>query len=260
MSAGGGPRLLLRRLREIMAEQTSAQMRLDKLVTVIASNMVAEVCSIYLRRAGKVLELFATEGLNRDRRPQHPAEGRRGPGRHGQRNRRSGEPVGRARRPAFLLPPGNRRRPVQVLPGRAHRARRPGVRRARRCRTRPSASMPRKRSRRCRPSPWCWPRWWRRAASSMSPNSTSRNCASTGPANSWAMACRKAWPWAVSRCMSRACKVERMIADNPVAELKRLEDAIGSLARIGGRDAGLQRARPDGRGARSDRGLSPVRL
>ena len=66
MSTGGGPRILLRRLREIMAEQTSAQMRLDKLVTVIASNMVAEVCSIYLRRAGKVLELFATEGLNRE--------------------------------------------------------------------------------------------------------------------------------------------------------------------------------------------------
>src|SRR5664279_3678884 len=63
MPAAGGPRLLLRRLREIMAEQTSAQMRLDKLVTTIASNMVAEVCSIYLRRAGKVLELFATEGL-----------------------------------------------------------------------------------------------------------------------------------------------------------------------------------------------------
>src|ERR1700690_3213946 len=63
--AVGGPRLLLRRLREIMAEQTSAQMRLGKLVTVIPSNMVAEVCSIYLRRAGKVLELFATEGLNR---------------------------------------------------------------------------------------------------------------------------------------------------------------------------------------------------
>ncbi|HYS45261.1 MAG TPA: putative PEP-binding protein, partial [Rhizomicrobium sp.] len=49
-----------------MAEQTSAQMRLNKLVTVIASNMVAEVCSIYLRRAGKVLELFATEGLRPD--------------------------------------------------------------------------------------------------------------------------------------------------------------------------------------------------
>jgi len=65
MSTAGGPRLLLRRLREIMAEQTSAQMRLDKLVGVIASNMVAEVCSIYLKRAGKMLELFATEGLNR---------------------------------------------------------------------------------------------------------------------------------------------------------------------------------------------------
>ena len=63
--AAGGPRLLLMRLREIMAEQSSAQTRLDKLVTVIATNMVAEVCSIYLRRAGKALELFATEGLNR---------------------------------------------------------------------------------------------------------------------------------------------------------------------------------------------------
>jgi phosphotransferase system enzyme I (PtsP) len=63
--AAGGPRVLLRRLREIMAERQSAQARLDKLVSVIAANMVAEVCSIYLRRAGDALELFATEGLNR---------------------------------------------------------------------------------------------------------------------------------------------------------------------------------------------------
>ncbi|HTK80507.1 MAG TPA: phosphoenolpyruvate--protein phosphotransferase [Rhizomicrobium sp.] len=62
----GGPRILLRRLREIMAERSSAQARLDKLVMVIAANMVAEVCSIYLRRAGNVYELFATEGLNRN--------------------------------------------------------------------------------------------------------------------------------------------------------------------------------------------------
>lgn len=62
----GGPRVLLRRLREIMAERGSAQARLDKLVSVIAANMVAEVCSIYLRRAGGDLELFATEGLNRE--------------------------------------------------------------------------------------------------------------------------------------------------------------------------------------------------
>jgi phosphotransferase system enzyme I (PtsP) len=65
-SAAGSPRALLRRLREIMAEQVSAQMRLDRLVSVIAANMVAEVCSIYLRRAGNAFELFATEGLNRE--------------------------------------------------------------------------------------------------------------------------------------------------------------------------------------------------
>jgi phosphotransferase system enzyme I (PtsP) len=47
-----------------MAEQSSAQDRLNKLVSVIAANMVAEVCSIYLRRAGGALELFATEGLS----------------------------------------------------------------------------------------------------------------------------------------------------------------------------------------------------
>src|SRR5580704_8783327 len=64
--ASGGPRVLLRRLREIMAEQVSAQMRLDRLVSLIAANMVAEVCSIYLRRAGNTYELFATEGLNRN--------------------------------------------------------------------------------------------------------------------------------------------------------------------------------------------------
>jgi phosphotransferase system enzyme I (PtsP) len=61
----GGPRILLRKLREIMAERASAQKRLDRLVAVIAANMVAEVCSIYLKRAGNTLELFATEGLNR---------------------------------------------------------------------------------------------------------------------------------------------------------------------------------------------------
>ena len=62
----GGPRLLLRRLREVMAEPISAQERLDKIVVVIAANMVAEVCSVYVLRADGRLELFATEGLNRE--------------------------------------------------------------------------------------------------------------------------------------------------------------------------------------------------
>src|SRR4029079_13581791 len=60
----GAPRLLLRRLREVMAQRESAQARLDKVVVLIASNMVAEGCSLYLRRRDGSLELFATEGLN----------------------------------------------------------------------------------------------------------------------------------------------------------------------------------------------------
>ncbi len=65
-AALGGPRLLLRRLREIMAEPINAQVRLDKIVINIASNMVAEVCSVYVQRSDGRLELFATEGLKRE--------------------------------------------------------------------------------------------------------------------------------------------------------------------------------------------------
>jgi phosphotransferase system enzyme I (PtsP) len=61
----GGPRVLLRRLREVMAEPVSAQDRLDKIVVLIAANMVAEVCSCYVLRIDGTLELYATEGLNR---------------------------------------------------------------------------------------------------------------------------------------------------------------------------------------------------
>ncbi|MBV1704730.1 MAG: GAF domain-containing protein, partial [Hyphomicrobiales bacterium] len=63
--ASGGPRLLLRRLREVVREQIDPQSRLDKIVVLVASNMVAEVCSVYVQRADGALELFATEGLNR---------------------------------------------------------------------------------------------------------------------------------------------------------------------------------------------------
>ena len=59
----GGPRVLLRRLREVMAEPVSAQDRLDKIVVLIAANMVAEVCSVYVLRVDGTLELYATEGL-----------------------------------------------------------------------------------------------------------------------------------------------------------------------------------------------------
>ncbi len=61
-----GPRVLLRRLREAMAGAGDAQKKLDSIVVLIASNMVAEVCSIYVMRDNVDLELVATEGLNPD--------------------------------------------------------------------------------------------------------------------------------------------------------------------------------------------------
>jgi phosphotransferase system, enzyme I, PtsP len=56
-------RIIMRSLREIMAKPGDAETRLDKIVHQIAGVMVADVCSIYLRRQDGSLELFATEGL-----------------------------------------------------------------------------------------------------------------------------------------------------------------------------------------------------
>jgi phosphotransferase system, enzyme I, PtsP len=57
------PRRLLARVRDVMAGPGNAQERLDRIVLVIAADMVAEVCSIYVRRPGDVLELYSTKGL-----------------------------------------------------------------------------------------------------------------------------------------------------------------------------------------------------
>jgi phosphotransferase system, enzyme I, PtsP len=59
----GGPRVLLRQLRETMAEPLASQARLDKIVDLIAENMRADVCSFYVLRDDGALELFATHGL-----------------------------------------------------------------------------------------------------------------------------------------------------------------------------------------------------
>src|SRR5690606_40193942 len=61
----GGSRILLRKLREIMEAGGEAQDRLDRLVSMVAATMVADVCSIYLTR-GAFHELFATQGLKPD--------------------------------------------------------------------------------------------------------------------------------------------------------------------------------------------------
>jgi len=56
-------RLLMNRLRQMMAEDGETRSRLDNVVRLIASTMVADVCSVYLRHRGGQLILIATEGL-----------------------------------------------------------------------------------------------------------------------------------------------------------------------------------------------------
>lgn len=58
------PLVMLRRIRDVMASPDSPQERLNSIVKVIASEMRCDVCSVYMRRAGDVLELFANVGLN----------------------------------------------------------------------------------------------------------------------------------------------------------------------------------------------------
>src|SRR6195952_1988726 len=56
-----GPRGLLSRLRTLRAHGSAP---LSALVQLVASEMVTEVCSIYVQRPGDILELAATQGLN----------------------------------------------------------------------------------------------------------------------------------------------------------------------------------------------------
>ena len=56
-----GPRRLLARLRNLRAHDAAP---LSALVQLVASELVSEVCSVYVQRPGDILELAATEGLN----------------------------------------------------------------------------------------------------------------------------------------------------------------------------------------------------
>jgi phosphotransferase system enzyme I (PtsP) len=58
-----GPRRLLSRLRDLRAHGSAP---LSALVQLVASELVSEVCSIYVQRPGDILELTATEGLRQD--------------------------------------------------------------------------------------------------------------------------------------------------------------------------------------------------
>jgi len=59
-------RKLLGSLRDTLAAASAGQERLDRITTLIADSLGAEVCSIYLFRDETTLELCATEGLNAD--------------------------------------------------------------------------------------------------------------------------------------------------------------------------------------------------
>jgi phosphotransferase system, enzyme I, PtsP len=58
----GRPRLLAR-LRDLRAHGPAP---LSTLVRIVATELVSEVCSVYVQRPGDILELAATEGLNPD--------------------------------------------------------------------------------------------------------------------------------------------------------------------------------------------------
>src|SRR5882757_10101235 len=58
---GAPARRLLAKLRDLRAHGAAP---LSELVRLVASEVVSEVCSIYVRRPGDLLELSATEGLN----------------------------------------------------------------------------------------------------------------------------------------------------------------------------------------------------
>src|ERR1700729_996921 len=56
-----GSRRLLSRLRDLRAHDAAP---LSALVRLVGSELVSEVCSVYVQRPGDLLELAATEGLN----------------------------------------------------------------------------------------------------------------------------------------------------------------------------------------------------
>ncbi len=55
---------LFLRLRDVLSDEAQGQLRLNKIVSLIAQTLGTEVCSIYLRRSDNKLELSATKGLD----------------------------------------------------------------------------------------------------------------------------------------------------------------------------------------------------
>lgn len=156
-ASGIGPsRRLLARLRDVMAGSGTAQSRLDKIVTLIAAEVVAEVCSCYVARPGDVLELFSTIGLNPD--AVHRTRLRVGEGLVGE-IAATARPVAIANAPThpkFAYRPETGEDPYESLMG-VPILRGGKVRGVLVIQNQMKRNYPRTRSRRSRPSPWWWP-------------------------------------------------------------------------------------------------------
>lgn len=66
VNSSTSPLKLLGQVRDVMRTSEDAQLRLNKLVKVIAKGFRSEVCSIYFTRTGQTLELYATVGLKQE--------------------------------------------------------------------------------------------------------------------------------------------------------------------------------------------------
>ncbi len=130
--AHGGPRLLLRRLREVMAEPVSAQARLDRIV-VAHRRQHGRRGLLGLRAARRQpARTLRNRGPEpRGRPPHHHARGR-GPRRPDRAISGSARARRRAAAPGLLLPAGDGRGDLFLVPRRADPARRQHARRARR--------------------------------------------------------------------------------------------------------------------------------
>ena len=136
----------------------TAQERLDQIVTLVAAEMVAEVCSVYVMRPGEVLELFATEGCKPE--AVHQTRLRVGEGLVGD-IAASARPLALAdaqAHPNFAYRPETGEEIYHSLMGvpilRGGRVLGVLV-----VQNRTPRNTPRTRSRPCRPSRWCWPSW-----------------------------------------------------------------------------------------------------
>ena len=163
--------------------------------------------------------------------------------------------------PAFSYRPETGEEIYHSLPRRADPARRATCSACWSCRTRRRASTPTTRSRRCRPSPWCWPRC--SLSGELSPAPTPRR--SSNRAARPRAARRAAVAEGIGAGPCRAARAARrrhraLINDDPEAETRRLDAALEDAASVRSTRCWSRRdLAGGGRAPRRARGLPHVR-